>query len=174
MSTRKNLIAGLLFTATAWTGSAIAGDTSNYFEAKMGGEYNIPTLYTGAYGTLKTEVDPYGKYIYFKLYYENFKTRVRQANIHFSQEFANGGANLFLCGGPKPACPEYSGYVEGKLYAKDIIGPAAQGIEPGDIKSVIRAMKKGLTYGNVHTEQYKAGEIRGQLMPVEKKRRGMM
>ncbi|VAW75492.1 hypothetical protein MNBD_GAMMA13-1554 [hydrothermal vent metagenome] len=171
--TKTNFIAGLLFIATAWTGGAVAGDTSNYFKAKMSGADNIPTIYTPAYGTLKTEVDPYGEYIYFKLYYENFTTKVRQANIHFSQKFANGGANLFLCGGPKPACPEYSGYVEGKLYAEDIIGPAAQGIEPGDIKSVIKAMKKGLTYGNVHTEQYKAGEIRGQIIPVGKKSRGM-
>ncbi len=171
--TKTNFIAGLLFMTTASIGSAVAGDSSNYFKAEIGGAYNIPTIYTPAYGTLKTEVDPYGKYIYFKLYYTNFATKVRQANIHFSSKFANGGANLFLCGGPKPACPEYSGYVEGKLYAEDIIGPAAQGIEPGDIKSVIKAMKKGLTYGNVHTEQYKAGEIRGQIMPVEKERGGM-
>ncbi len=171
--TKTSFILGLLLTATSWAGSAVAGDASHYFKAKMSGAYNIPTINTPAYGTLETQVDPYGEYIYFKLYYENFATKVRQANIHFSQKFANGGANLFLCGGPKPACPEYSGYVEGKLYAEDIIGPAAQGIEPGDIKSVIKAMKKGLTYGNVHTEQYTAGEIRGQIMPAEKQSRGM-
>ncbi|VAW92328.1 hypothetical protein MNBD_GAMMA21-1224 [hydrothermal vent metagenome] len=30
--------------ATTWPGAAVVDDTS-YFKAKMGGEYNIPTLY---------------------------------------------------------------------------------------------------------------------------------
>jgi len=164
----KKLTVGALFALTVWSGMAAAANTV-YFKSKMSGDYNVPTLNSPASGILKAEVDPYGEYIYFKLSYKDFTTSVRQANIHFAAKSLNGGANLFLCGGPKPACPEFAGYVEGKLYAADIIGPAAQGIQPGDIASVIRAMKKGLTYSNIHTEEYKKGEIRGQIKPIIKK-----
>ncbi len=166
----KKITISILFALTAWSINATAvGINIANFKAKMSGDHNVPTLNSPASGVLKAEVDPYGEYIYFKLSYKGFTTQIRQANIHFASKFLNGGANLFLCGGPKPACPELSGSVEGKLYANDILGPAAQGIQPGDIKSVIKAMKKGLTYANIHTEEYRAGEIRGQIIPIIKK-----
>ncbi|VAW95558.1 hypothetical protein MNBD_GAMMA21-1485 [hydrothermal vent metagenome] len=158
----------LLFMAMAWTGSSIAEEDkySYYFEAKLSGLKILPSIYTPAYGTLTTEIDPYGKYIYYKLYYEKLSAKATAAHIHFGQKYADGGAIAFLCGGPKPACPAYGGWVEGKIKANDIIGPKSQGIYPGDIKSAIRVMKKGLTYGNVHNSKYPAGELRGQLYPV--------
>lgn len=158
--------AGLMM---AYGGSSLAagGDKATYFKAKLSGLDMLPSLYTHAYGKLTTEIDPYGKYIYYKLYYEKMSDKVTAVHIHFAQKFADGGPIAFLCGGPKPACPEYSGWVEGKIYAKDIVGPESQGIKPGDIKSAIAVMKKGLTYGNVHNAKYPKGELRGQLYPVE-------
>lgn len=164
---------GLMAAAMAlmsYAGTSVAGgdDKATYFEAELSGLKMLPSIYTRAYGKLTTEIDPYYKYIYFKLYYEKMSAKVTAAHIHFGQKFADGGPIAFLCGGPKKkACPEYSGWVEGKIYAKDIIGPKSQGIYPGDIKSAIRVMKKGLTYGNVHNAKYPAGELRGQLYPVE-------
>jgi hypothetical protein len=38
-----------------------------------------------------------------------------------------------------------------------------QGVEAGDLAGVIRAIRSGVTYANVHTVNFPTGEIRGQL-----------
>ena len=43
------------------------------------------------------------------------------------------------------------------------IGPAAQGITAGQLAELVRAMKAGVTYANVHSTLYPGGEIRAQL-----------
>ena len=48
-----------------------------------------------------------------------------------------------------------------------LIGPEHQGIDPGQFGELVRAIRAGATYANVHTEKYTGGEIRAQL-----KRRG--
>jgi hypothetical protein len=47
--------------------------------------------------------------------------------------------------------------------AADVIGPQDQGIGPGEFRELIRAMRAGATYANVHTVKYPGGEIRGQI-----------
>lgn len=44
-----------------------------------------------------------------------------------------------------------------------MIGPAAQGIDPGEFGELVRAIRAGTTYANVHTVKYPGGEIRAQL-----------
>jgi hypothetical protein len=87
------------------------------------------------------------------------------AHIHFAQRHTNGGVSAFLCGGgDKPACPAAGGTVEGVVDAADVIGPAAQGIAAGQFAELVRAMRAGATYVNVHSAPtYPGGEIRGQI-----------
>ena len=51
----------------------------------------------------------------------------------------------------------------GVIDSADVIGPAGQGIEPGALQEVIRAIRAGAVYANVHTSKYGGGEIRGQV-----------
>jgi hypothetical protein len=44
-----------------------------------------------------------------------------------------------------------------------VIGPSGQGIDPGEFNELVRAMRAGVTYANVHTEKHGTGEIRGQI-----------
>jgi hypothetical protein len=53
--------------------------------------------------------------------------------------------------------------VTGTVVAADVIGPAGQGIEPGEFAKIIAAMKSGVTYANVHSDKHPGGEIRGQV-----------
>jgi hypothetical protein len=42
-------------------------------------------------------------------------------------------------------------------------GAAAQGIAAGDFDELVRALRAGVTYANVHSQARPGGEIRGQL-----------
>ena len=44
-----------------------------------------------------------------------------------------------------------------------MIGPAGQGIAPGEYNELLRAIRAGVTYANVHSTKFPSGEIRAQL-----------
>ncbi|VAW66895.1 hypothetical protein MNBD_GAMMA08-2204 [hydrothermal vent metagenome] len=153
-----------------WSNAVLADNHEAIYAAKLSGFSSIPSVYTPAWGKFKAVPDKYGKYIYFEMYYDALLGDAKSAHIHFGQSFANGGGIIAtLCGGnyTKP-CPTYSGWVKGKITYKDIEGPKGQGIYPGDIKSAIKVLKKGLTYINVHTSKFPKGELRGQVYLVDK------
>jgi hypothetical protein len=99
----------------------------------------------------------------YRLEYRNLEGAANQAHIHFGQKHTLGGVSAFLCGGSKPPCPPTTGEVRGTITAADVIGPAGQGIEPGNLLELIAAMQAGVTYANVHTSKWPSGEIRGQI-----------
>jgi hypothetical protein len=87
------------------------------------------------------------------------------AHVHFGQRSVAGGVSFFLCGGstkPDP-CPNVQGTVEGNVTPADVIGPNGQGIEPGSFGEILRAMRAGHAYANIHTTRWPGGEIRGQI-----------
>ena len=53
--------------------------------------------------------------------------------------------------------------MSGTIEPTDVIGPAAQGIDPGEYAELLRAIRAGATYANVHSTKYPGGEIRAQL-----------
>ena len=53
--------------------------------------------------------------------------------------------------------------ITGTITPADVIGPASQGINPGDWQKLVDAMRAGVTYANVHSQKFPAGEIRGQI-----------
>jgi hypothetical protein len=55
--------------------------------------------------------------------------------------------------------------VTGTITPADIGGPAGQGIAPGEFNEVLRALRSGNVYANIHTATYPSGEIRGQVFP---------
>jgi CHRD domain-containing protein len=88
------------------------------------------------------------------------------AHVHFGQRSVAGGVSFFLCGGstkPDP-CPDVAGRVEGDVTPADIIGPNGQGIEPSSFAEILRAMRAGVAYVNIHTTRWPGGEIRGQIV----------
>ena len=68
---------------------------------------------------------------------------------------------------PCAAGPMMSAGVTGTITPADIIGPAAQGIAPGEFAEVVRAIRNGAVYANVHSTLRPGGEIRGQLRADE-------
>lgn len=155
---------GLALVAVLVASTAFAhGDNSGQGKARLSGYEETPlTLSTTGHGSFRVKVRSDG--LHFRLRYEDLEADATQAHIHLGQQATSGGFIAFLCGGGgKGACPLREGTVEGVITATDVIGPANQGIAAGELREVIRALRKGFVYANVHTTKYPGGEIRGQV-----------
>jgi hypothetical protein len=137
------------------------------FTARLQGFQEVPAaISTPATGTFNATLRP-GQ-IQYELTYDDLQGDVTQAHIHFGQTGVAGGISAFLCSnvdapeGVQP-CPEPGMPVTGTIQRADVIGPEAQGIAPGQFGELARAMRSGITYANVHTTLFPAGEIRGQV-----------
>ena len=127
-------------------------------------EANPSTVSTVATGEFVAEIDEEMETITYVLTYSGIEGGVTtQAHIHFGARGINGGVSAFLCAGSKPPCPAVEGTVSGVITAADIVGPTTQGIEPGAFAELVRAIRAGATYVNVHSTRWPAGEIRGQI-----------
>jgi hypothetical protein len=107
--------------------------------------------------------------ISYRLRYADLEGNITQAHIHLGGAAQSGGIRMFLCStladppAGTPACPAAPGEVSGTLEPRDVIGPAEQGIDPGEFDELVDAIRAGVTYANVHTSKYPGGEIRAQL-----------
>jgi hypothetical protein len=129
--------------------------------AFLQGYSEVPANSTTGHGDFKAKIE--NGSITYRLRYSDLEGTAQVAHIHFGQRDVNGGVSAFLCGGGgKPACPP-SGTVEGTISASDVVGPSAQGIAAGELDELVRAIKHGVTYANVHTDKFPNGEIRGQI-----------
>ena len=178
---KPRLIPVVSVTVLALGSFVVASDDShnrrNRFETSLQGFQENPSLSTTGRGRVELRIDDDMQTITFELAYDRlegvgttpFVTDgvVTQAHIHVSARHVNGGVAVFFCGGGgKPACPTPSGTVTGMIVPADIIGPAAQGINPGEptaFQELVKAIRGGVAYANVHTTRWPAGEIRGQL-----------
>jgi hypothetical protein len=131
---------------------------------------------TKARGSFKAFIDDRRGTIGYELHYDGLEGNVTQAHIHFGQESTVGGIVVWLCEtatNPAPAevaavtptCPQHTrgGAVTGTIRAAQVLPQTAQGIEAGAFDEVVRAIRAGATYVNVHSSVFGPGEIRGQL-----------
>lgn len=147
------------------------GDPGGTVISRLRGFEEVPAISSTGGGRFSATINDAGTAINFELSYFNMEANVTQSHIHFAQRGVNGGIMVFLCSnlgnGPvgTQACPARSGTVSGSLRAADMVaGAAAQGITPGEFQSLLRAIRAGAAYANVHSETFPSGEIRGQLL----------
>ena len=160
--------------ATVCVGSATADDRRHKEEvvrARLIGINEVPSISTVARGRFKAVIDEEAGEIRFRLSYSALEAPLTQAHIHVGQRHTNGGITLFLCtngtppaGVPVPqACPPGPAEIEGTLTQADVLAIAPQGIDANGFAEVLRAIRSGATYANVHSERFPGGEIRGQI-----------
>ena len=142
------------------------------FSAHLIGFNEVPAINTAGHGDLTFTMT--SSQITFRLVYADLSGPPAAAHIHVGQKRVNGGVSVFFCGGGgQPACPAAtSGTVTGTITAANVVGPTAQGFNVGDLAAVERAIKAGVTYANMHTANFPAGEIRGQVHGGKKDKEG--
>ncbi len=142
---------------------AFGRDDGQNFRATLIGINETPSINTE--GTAHLRLTLNAASIDFTLTYANLSLAPLVAHIHFGQARTAGGVMVFFCGGGgQPACPTTtSGTISGTITASNVVGPAGQGIKAGDLASVMRAIRVGASYANMHTSNFPGGEIRGQI-----------
>jgi len=150
--------------------AAQPGGNPDTIRERLSGYQEDPlTISTTGRGQFQARVNRAADRISYRLSYAALEGTVTQAHIHFGGKAQSGGIIVFLCSnlgnGPAgtQACPPAPATVSGTLRAADVLGPVAQGIEPGAFRELVAAVRAGKTYVNVHTTKWPAGEIRAQL-----------
>jgi CHRD domain-containing protein len=164
--------------------AAAAQNDQDNFRANLAGFRELPVpISTVASGEFKAEIIK-GDTIAYELTYSGLEGNVTQAHIHFGQRFAAGGIALWLCqtaANPDPTklaptCPQEAQgptTVKGNLTVANLVGPGVQGIleqnsDPAaEFAQILKAIRAGVTYANVHSSKFGTGEIRGQIRPVK-------
>ena len=168
---RSRLIAAAAVVGVAgFTGAALAGGGGRGFETDLSGYEEVPAVSTIGGGEMKAEVNRAGTEIRYVVRYRNLEAAPTQAHIHFGAERTAGGISVWLCDSPAnpsprettPVCDPPPATITGTLTAGDVVGPANQGIAAGEFAELVRAMRAGVTYANVHSGKFPTGEIRGQ------------
>lgn len=159
----SSLLGLSLLTVLVASAALAHGDNGGGGKAHLTGYQETPSsLSTTGRGSFRVKVRSDG--LHYTLRYEDLEADATQAHIHLGQKATSGGVIAFLCGGGgKDPCPAREGTVEGVIRASDVSGPATQGIAPTELAEVIRALRHGAVYANVHTTKYTGGEIRGQV-----------
>jgi hypothetical protein len=119
--------------------------------------------------TLDLDLNRQAQTLTFSLTFSGLSAPVLQSHIHFGKRHVPGGVIVFFCtnlnNGPAgtQACPAGGGTVTGMITGGNVVGPAAQNIPAGDFAGLVAALDSDTAYGNIHTTNFPAGEIRGQI-----------
>lgn len=162
-------------------GNGNGKDTDNTFATKLIGYNETPlTINSTGSGAFIATVNEDGTAINYTLSYRDLSSTVTQAHIHFGRPAITGQIVLFLCfnpavitppaGVPLPqTCPPPPATISGTLTAADVIARPTQGIDGGaaGFAEMIKAMRAGAAYANVHSTTFPSGEIRGAIGPTD-------
>jgi hypothetical protein len=179
MSRRRSLLvigatvaAGIAVTATVSSAAPSGVDNfGNSLVREQLSSYNETpvALSTPGNASFRLQINDRTQEITYRLSYADLSATVTQAHVHFGSPAQSGGISFFLCtnlgNGPAgtQACPAAPATITGTIHAADVVGPTAQGIPAGGFADIVKAIRAGFTYVNVHTTAFPAGEIRSQL-----------
>ena len=141
---------------------------------------------TGGTGTFHGTLSEDGTRIDWTLTYTGLTGAAQMAHIHFGPRQNTGGVVVFFCntmaggagsrnGGtitsaaaaafacPDDGTPAHAGTITGFWTKADVQAVTAQNVVAGNFAGLVRFLRAGLGYCNVHTVAHPGGEIRGQV-----------
>jgi hypothetical protein len=159
----------------------VFSDGSRRIREFLTGFEEVPSVSTDAEGRFNARISHDGSQITYELRYSDLQGAVTQAHIHFGQTSVNGAIIVWLCANNPPitnappgtqTCPASPATITGTIDAGDVTGQPTptppgtnlgQGIQPGEFDELLRAIRAGKTYVNVHTTTFPGGEVRSQI-----------
>ena len=164
------LAIGLVAVAVAKDGRKL--DSTKKLDSTLSSFREVPALATPGHGKFQAQIDDKAGEIRWKLTFGDLESDATQSHIHFENRTNNGPVVVFLCTNlgnspvPVQACPASGGTISGTIKAADVIGlagGAAVGIDSGDFDDLVRGIRAGAAYVNVHSTTRPGGEVRAQL-----------
>jgi len=132
------------------------------FRTHLDGEEEVPVRDTLAQGQANFKLNDAGTAISYKLNVANIEN-VTQAHIHLGAPGVSGGIVVWLYPSAPPSklIPGRSdGTIgEGEITAASLVG----GLAGKPLSDLLKEIKNGNAYVNVHTSRFAPGEIRGQI-----------
>jgi hypothetical protein len=140
------------------------------------GYEEVPSVSTTGNGHFNARISNDGTQIEWELSYSDLEGAVQQAHIHIGNVGVSGGISVFLCtnlgngpAGTQP-CPAPPATISGTIVAADVspnipatAAARTQGLDTGEIDELIKAMRAGATYVNIHSSRWPGGEVRSQI-----------
>jgi hypothetical protein len=165
------IVGGVIAAFVVATALPIGASQERGLRATLVGFDEVPAISTGAAGSFEARIPPGDEAIEWTLSYSGLEGNVTQSHIHVGVPRTNGGIAVWLCSNlaspPTPAgveaCPSPGGTVSGTITADNVVGPAGQGIDSKEFAELLRAIRSGAGYVNVHSNKFPGGEIRGQV-----------
>ena len=171
---RKTLVLSVGACALVAT-AAVAQGFKNIKEFLTGYE-EIPAVSTTGNGQFNARISNDGSRIDWQLSYSDLEGAVQQSHIHIGNVGVNGGISVFLCtnlgngpAGTQP-CPAPPAVISGTIVAADVSpnipatqGARNQGLGTGEMDELLKAMRAGATYVNLHSTTWSGGEVRSQI-----------
>ena len=149
---------------------AVAGGGHSIRE-KLTGYQEVPALSTTGTGKFRASINSSANEIHYQLSYSGLESPATQSHIHFENRTNTGPIVVWLCtnlgNGPAgtQACPAGGGTISGTITPANVTaGAASQGLAASEFDELVRAIRAGAMYVNVHTTGHTGGEIRAQLV----------
>jgi hypothetical protein len=151
-------------------GTAVAQGAPTTFVAHLDGSQEVPPRDTAGVGQAIFQLSAAGTELRYRLIASNIDNVVA-AHIHLGAAGVNAPVVAFLFGNVAPAGGRIDGVLAtGAITAASLVGP----LGGATLATLIQAMKDGVTYVNVHTNDgvaptntgpgdFPGGEIRGQI-----------
>ena len=171
---KRGFVTALALGAAALGVTAFALAASNggfkHVSADLTSYEEVPSISSVASAEFTAQVSDDRTAVSRQLSYRDLEAPPTQSHIHFGQRGVNGGIAVFFCANPPivpppgtQVCPAPPATISGTFTAADVIGPAAQGIAPGEFAELLSAIDAGKAYANLHSTKFPGGEIRAQL-----------
>src|SRR5215813_1214136 len=140
------------------------------------GYEEVPSVSTTGNATFNARISNDESQIQWELSYSDLEGAAQQPHIHIRNVRVNGGISVFLCtnlgngpAGTQP-CPAPPATISGTIVAAEVSPniPATaaariQGLDTGELDELIKAMRAGATYVNIHSTRWPGGEVRSQI-----------
>jgi CHRD domain-containing protein len=167
----RRLLVSIAVIASLSAGVLVLGQGFKRISEILSGYEETPSaVSTTGNGTFTARISNDNSRIDWELSYADLEGAVQQSHIHFGQKSVTGPISVFLCtnlgngpAGTQP-CPAPPATISGTITAADVTNLANErGISAGEFDELLKAIRAGATYVNVHSTRWPGGEIRSQI-----------